>query len=302
MHVRTRRMALSEGVIAGVFFGTASILIRFLQALDAFSIAFWRLVVASLTLTLILIILRRSFYFTLVRKNLKELVVISMFLGLHFIFFISAVKDTSILDATVFVNTTPIFSMLISTFLFKSKPSRFAVLGLAISLIGICVISYAEVTKPNTSADPEVLTSTIKGDFEAIAAAIFLAFYLNFGKRTRKQMDLLSIMVPVYALTALVVALLGIPFTNKALTLPTDASVILPLLGLGIIPTATAHTLLFSSLSNLKSFETATMALLEPIGATILGIVLFQELPASVFIIGAAFVLMGILLVVKNGD
>ena len=302
MHVRTRRMALSEGVIAGVFFGTASILIRFLQTLDAFSIAFWRLVVACLTLTLILIILRRSFYSTLVRKNLKELVVISMFLGLHFIFFVSAVKDTSILDATVFVNTTPIFSMLISTFLFKSKPSRFAILGLAVSLMGICVISYAEVTKPNASADPDVFTSTIKGDFEAIAAAIFQAFYLNFGRRTRKQMDLLSIMVPVYALTALVVAFLSIPFTSKALTLPTDVSVVLPLLGLGIIPTATAHTLLFSSLSNLKSFETATMALLEPIGATILGIVLFQELPASVFIIGAAFVLMGILLVVKNGD
>ena len=302
MHVMTRRRALSEGVIAGIFFGTASILIRFLQALDAFSIAFWRLIIACLALTLILIVLRKSFYFTLVRKNLKELVVISMFLSLHFIFFISAVKDTSILDATVFVNTTPIFSMLISTFLFKSKPSRFAMLGLAISLIGICVISYAEVTKPSASVDPKVLTSTIRGDFEAIAAAIFLAFYLNFGRRTRKQMDLLSIMVPVYALTALVVAFLGIPFTSKALTLPTDASVVLPLLGLGIIPTATAHTLLFSSLSNLKSFETATMALLEPIGATILGIVLFQELPASVFIIGAAFVLMGILLVVKNGD
>lgn len=66
------------------------------------------------------------------------------------------------------------------------------------------------------------------------------------------------------------------------------------------MPTAIAHTLYFSSLSNLKSFETATMALLEPIIATALGVILFHEIPAFWFVIGAALVLLGVFFVVKE--
>jgi len=61
-----------------------------------------------------------------------------------------------------------------------------------------------------------------------------------------------------------------------------------------------AHILYFSSLSDLKSFETATMALLEPIGATILGILIFQEAPQAIFVLGAFLILFGILFVAKE--
>jgi drug/metabolite transporter (DMT)-like permease len=42
------------------------------------------------------------------------------------------------------------------------------------------------------------------------------------------------------------------------------------------------------------------MALLEPVGATILGIALFQEIPDEWFVVGAALVLAGIFFIVKN--
>jgi len=63
---------------------------------------------------------------------------------------------------------------------------------------------------------------------------------------------------------------------------------------LGLLPTALAHTFYFSSLSSLKSFETATMALLEPIGATLLGVAIFAQVPDALFVLGAALVLVGI--------
>jgi drug/metabolite transporter (DMT)-like permease len=107
-------------------------------------------------------------------------------------------------------------------------------------------------------------------------------------------------MLPIYMLTAAIVGVLSIPTTNKILTLPTETWLILSLIGLGILPTAIAHTLYFSSLSNLKSFETATMALLEPIGATVLGVILFQEIPAFLFVFGAALILLGIIFIVKQ--
>jgi drug/metabolite transporter (DMT)-like permease len=300
MRGRTRKLALTEGITAGVLFGTAAILIRFLQNLSAFYIAFWRLIIASLTLAVILIIFGKSFNFNLVRKNLKELFILSFFLSLHFIFFISAVKDTTILNATVLVNTTPIFSMFVSSFLFKLKPSRLAILGLTISFLGVCVIAYTETIMANANTQSEIFSGNLKGDLEAVLAALVESFYLNYGRKIRNQMTILSTMFPIYMLTAVIVGVLSIPVTNKILTLPTETAIILPLVGLGILPTAIAHTLYFSSLSNLKSFETATMALLEPVGATFLGMVLFQEIPQYLFVFGAALILLGIIFIVKE--
>ena len=300
MRMRTRRLAWSEGIAAGALFGTAAIFIRFLGDVDAFSIAFWRLIVACVALALILIVFRKSFSINLVRKNLKDLAVLSFFLGLHFIFFVSAVKDTTILNATVLVNTTPIFSVFVSSFLFKLKPSRIAILGLVISFIGVSVIVYVETAAANVGSNPESFSPSLKGDLEAVMAALVESFYLNYGGKIRKQMNIIPIMLPMYLLTATFVGILGLPVTRKPLALPTDIGRLLPIIGLGVLPTAAAHTLYFSSLSNLKSFETATMALLEPIGATALGMAIFQEMPAPTFILGAFLVLLGIFFVIYN--
>jgi drug/metabolite transporter (DMT)-like permease len=294
--LRTRKLALAEGITAGVLFGTAAIFIRFVPNLDTLSIVFWRLIIACLILAAVLVLLKKSFNFNLVRKNITGLLALSLFLGLHFIFFVSAVKDTTILNATVLVNTSPIFSMIVSVFLFKLKPSRFSLAGLIISFAGVCLIAYAETaTKTVNNFSP-----SLKGDLEAILAALVESFYLNYGRKIRSQMTILSIMLPIYLLTAIIIGALGVATASRTFTISSDVAIILPLLGLGILPTAVAHTLYFSSLSNLKSFETATLALLEPVGATILGIIVFNEIPEYLFILGAALVLFGILFVVKQ--
>jgi len=272
-----------------MLFGTASIFVRFLGEVDTFSIAFWRLVIASTMLAIILVVLKKPFMFSTMLRNFKDLIVLSVFLGLHFILFVSAVKDTTILNATVFVNTTPIFSMFISSFIFKIKPSRLAVLGLITSFIGAFIIAYAE-------SSPNGFSPSMRGDIEAVLAALVEAFYLNFGRKMRSKMPLLSTILPICLLAAVFVGLISIPM-GHTLTVPLEFEFLAPLICLGLLPTAMAHTLYFSSLSNLKSFETATMALLEPIGATILGMIIFQEIPKSLFVFGASLILLGIVFV-----
>jgi drug/metabolite transporter (DMT)-like permease len=289
-------MALAEGITAGVFFGTAAIFIRLLKGVDVFSIAFWRLIIGAGALVMILLFLRRTLSRKLVQRNLKDLAVLGVFLGLHFIFFVSSVQDTTILNATVLVNTAPIFSMFVSAFLFNIKPSRLAVLGLTVSFVGICIIAFADTF---AKAQPFGFSLHLKGDLEAILAAVVEAFYLNLGRKTRSQMPVLSAMLPIYLLSALVVGIISVP-VGASLVIPNDIDAILFIIGLGVLPTAVSHTLYFSSLSNLKSFETATMALLEPIGATLLGVAIFQEIPSALFVFGAILILVGIIFVVKH--
>ena len=289
---RTRKMALTEGILAGVFFGTAAIFIRFLGSVNIFSIAIWRLIIASVALASILLFLERSFSFKLMRENFRDLLILGFLLGLHFIFFTSSVKDTTILNATVLVNTTPIFSMIVSTFIFNVKPSRLALAGLTLSFIGVCLITFAETT-------PTGFSIHLKGDVEAVLAAIVESFYLNFGRKTRGRMPILPAMLPIYVLAALIIGVIAVPAGHVPIV-PSTINLILPMFCLGLLPTALAHTLYFSSLSNLKSFETATLALLEPIIATSLGAIIFFEVPAPLFILGAFLVLSGIIFVTKK--
>jgi drug/metabolite transporter (DMT)-like permease len=296
MQGRTRKQALTEGVIAGVFFGTAAIFIRFVQGLDTFSIVFWRVLIGCLALAVLALIFRGSFQPRLVRQNIKGLSFLGVLLALHFVFFTASVMDTTILNATVLVNTSPIFSMLVSSFVYKIKPSRIALVGLLISFAGMLVIALAEATSTRYAVGG--FTPSLKGDLEAVFAALVEALYLNYGRKVRTQMSLLSTMLPIYGFVAVFAAGASIWVGRGVSPLSLDLGNVLPLVGLGLLPTAIAHTLYFSSLSNLKSFETATLALLEPIGATILGIAVFQEIPAPIFALGGFLVLAGILFVV----
>jgi drug/metabolite transporter (DMT)-like permease len=206
------------------------------------------------------------------------------------------VQDTTILNATVLVNTAPIFSMFVSALFFNIKPSRLAVLGLTVSFAGVCIIAAADTF---ASAQPFGLSLHLKGDLEAVSAAVIEAFYLNWGRKTRSQMPLLSAMLPIYLLAALIVGVISVP-VGASLVIPSNFDAILFIIALGVLPTAISHTLYFSSLSNLKSFETATMALLEPLGATLLGVVIFKEIPGVLFVLGAILIMLGIVFVVKQ--
>lgn len=282
---RDRQLALLEGITAGTLFGTGAIFIRLLTDINVFSIALWRLMIASAALAFIILTFRRKLDTSLIRKNLKHFLVLGLLLGVHFILFVSAVKDTTILNATVLVNTTPIFSMIISTFLYRIKPSKLALAGVIFSFIGAGFIAYGDAMAGDTAS--------LIGDLEATLAAVAEGFYLNYGREKRRKLPLLPTMLFIYLAAALTIGATTV-LTGTTFEVSDSLGMLLLLVGFGIFPTAVAHTLYFSSLSNLKSFETATMALLEPLGAVLLGIAIFAEFPTPVFVLGAVLVLVGI--------
>jgi len=278
--------------MAGVLFGTAAIFIRFLVGVNVFSIALWRLVIASLVFAVITVAYKKNFVWTLVRQETGRVAILGILLGLHFILFVSAVMDTTIINATVLVNTTSIWSMFVSSYLFKLKPSRVAMLGIFVSFLGVMIITYGD-------ASSGTWTIQLKGDFEAVLAAVVESFYLSYGREMRRKSPIIPLMLAIYVFSGLTVLAIGVG-TGQSFSFPLQWTQVVPLLGLGILPTAMAHSFYFSSLSHLKSFETAAMALLEPIGATLLGIFIFAQVPKPMFTLGATLVLAGIVAVAMS--
>ncbi|MCW3982141.1 MAG: DMT family transporter [Candidatus Bathyarchaeota archaeon] len=279
-----RQRALLQGLSAGILFGTAAIFIRLVD-MGALSVAFWRLLFASAALAFPLIALRRALRID-ARRNLKDLLVLGTLIGVHFILFISAVKNTTLLNATVLVNTTPIFSLIISTILHRESTHKLVFVSLALSFAGAIIIASSDV---GTGA-----TASLLGDLEATLAAVAEAFYLNYGRRKGRRTPIMPTMFFICLVAWLTIGS-AMLLTRTAIEIPRALEPLVFLAALGLIPTATAHTLYFSSLAGLRSFETATMALLEPFGATILGIWFFAEIPQPIFALGAGLVLTGVL-------
>ena len=283
---RGRTIALFEGILAGASFGTAAVFIRLISGADIFSIAFWRLTTAFLVLGAAILLLRSPFKIGLLKRFFPQVLFLGVLLGTHFVLFASAVMDTSIINATVLVNTTPIWAMILSVLISGINPTRRAVLGIVISFLGLSVIAYADASSPTFSLN-------LKGDLEALLAAVVEALYLSWGRATRRKVPILSLMFFIYMLSALAVLAASVVMRSGPLFSATSWEAVPVLVGLGVLPTSVAHSLYFSSLSGLKSFETATLALLEPIAATLLGIILFAEIPSMLFVFGAVFVLSG---------
>jgi len=282
-----RSVALVIGIMAGIFFGSASIFIRLLPNVDSNSIAFARLFIGFWILLLILHFRREiKLFFQLIKNYSWKHIAMGIFLGLHFIFFVASVKHTTILHATIFVNTTPIQALIISTIIYGLKPSKRELFAILLGFAGILIIALTEIT---------TLTGSIIGDLEAILAATFEAIYLNIGADLRKKIDAKILMVSNFMLGCIMVFLYSLP-VQGGIHIPLEFNTLLILLALGLIPTAIGHTLYIASVKALKPYETATIVLLEPVSATILAVVLFSEIPAINSIIGSVLIAVAILL------
>ena len=292
-----RARSLSEALVAGFAFGTASIFIRFLSlyGVNSFSIAFFRLLIG----VLILLVLIYGFlpnkvsvktFDREILSDIKVIVVMALALSLHFIFYIQSVIDTYIINATLLVNTTPILTLVMSYFLGVARVSKVDVVGVSLGFLGAFIMVVNGLGGGGT----------LIGDIEALIAALLYAVYIMAGKFLSIK-DTLSVMSVVYVFSIPVIfvyaVIVGVP-----IRFPIDSFwALVFLFSLGIIPTAIGHTLFISSLKGLKPHETSLIGLLEPVSATIYSIFLFGELPPVYSLVGGVIIALSIYLVSVRG-
>lgn len=283
----SKKISIILAILGGSLFGTASIFIRFLPGMDALSIGFYRMLFASI----ILLIVNTTFFglkpLDILRKPWVSCF-LGMILGLHFAFFISAVKHTTVMNASVLVNTTPMIAAILGYLFFRYKPSKLSIIGLLACSIGILMIFMATTI---------FMIVNLRGDLEALAAAFLWALYLNFGKSLLANAQPLPMLPMIYLFASLLMFTTSLSVGSFSLP---DLHQLSWLLMLALLPTVLGHTLHFLSLRGLKPFQSATAALLEPIVASSLSAILFSEIPHPIFILGAVVTLSGVMLVLRG--
>ncbi|PKK82861.1 MAG: EamA family transporter [candidate division Zixibacteria bacterium HGW-Zixibacteria-1] len=266
----------------------AAILIK-LSGAGPLPTAFYRMAIASIILAVPAFPALRRAMKTLTGRQKILLLTSGVVLGLHFAVWVTSLFYTTISNSAILVATQPVWVLILEASLLKERiPSR-SIIGMLIALVGIIIIS---------GADFDMGRDYIIGDLLALAGAVFAALYLFIGRKLRANLDNLGYIFPVYSIAAITLVIIALFYHVNLTDYPARTWFIFFLLAL--IPTVVGHSLYNWLLKFVQAHIVATTVLGEPIGATVLAIFFFDQIPGWWTLIGGILILSGIFVVLKR--
>jgi drug/metabolite transporter (DMT)-like permease len=282
----TLALILGSGVLA---MSSAAVFIRVAQGLGVPSlvIAAYRLSIATFLLSFIAV--PRHAWADYVKLNIRQialLVASGLLLGLHFASWITSLAHTSVASSVVLVSTTPLWIGLLSPLLLREATPRLTWLGMLLAIAGGVVIALAGGSGGGRM--------TLWGNLLALVGAWFMAGYLMIGRGVRARLPLLSYLWLVYG-TAAVLLIVWSAASGLRL-FGYSRQVWLLMLALGLIPQLFGHSAANYAVRRMSASSVAVIILGEPIGSTVLAMLLLDEWPGEWQLIGGGIILAGIVL------
>ncbi len=270
---------------------SASILIRFSQS-DPLVIVFWRTFYGAIVMASLGLVRHDTKHLneTPLKQNWHWLLAIGVVLAFHFSTWFSSLFMTTVAASVVLVNTSPIFTAILSTVVLGESLRRKSWVGVIIAVLGAFFLAWSDLESVGNSA--------LAGDLLALLSALFLAIYFIGGRRYAKGIPITVYTSIVYisaaSLTLVECLILGIDI------LVLDATEMIIFIALAIFPTALGHSVNNYLLTLVPAYVVSSAVLGEPIGATILAVIFLGEIPAPMTLVGFIIILFGIALVLLD--
>lgn len=274
---------LAAGVLV---VSSASILIRFAQGLGvpSLSLAAWRLTLAALILTPLVLVRSRDEIAKVAPRDIGLAALAGVFLAIHFATWIASLAYTSVAASTVLVTTNPIWIAAASWLLFRERPGAGLAVGIALALAGGVAIFAAGAAAGG--ANPAL------GNMLALIGSVMVSGYLLIGRSLRRRLSLLVYIWLVYGAAAgallLAVLITGGPMLGFA------AMAYAILFALAVGPQLCGHTAFNWALRYLSPAFIAIAILGEPVGAAFLAFLILGERVAPLELAGFVLLLVGI--------
>jgi drug/metabolite transporter (DMT)-like permease len=282
-------LVLAAGVIA---VSLAAIFIRYANA-PSLIVAAYRMTLASfILLPLALPALRQT---PLTKQNAPYAISAGIFLGIHFATWISSLSYTTVAASAAIVATQPLWVALFSWIFLKSAPSFMTLLGILISVGGMAMIAFGDLSSGDLTGGSRPLF----GDALALVGGICAAAYFLLGRSAQKRNLSLNAYIGVaYSVAALV--LLPLPLIAGLSYTAYAPMTFFWIALLALIPQLVGHTSFNYAVKFLPPTLVSTLLLLEPVGAAILAVLLFSEIPGRATLLGSVILLIGIAITIQS--
>ena len=254
-------------------------------------LVFYRVAIAAMLLLPVVLLRHRQAMKALQGRDILLCTLSGIFLGLHFTLYFESLKYTSIASAVVLVDTEVFFVALAMLLLFREKISVLGWLGISATFAGSVLIALADAGSGS---------NILLGDLIALGGAAAMSVYTLIGKVCRRHISTTVYTFIVYSTAAITVLILLLcSGTSVFGYAPVN---LLTALGMALFCTLLGHSVFSWGLKYVSASFIATVKLLEPVFACMMGILFFGEIPGWLVILGGGLVILGVYLYARLGE
>lgn len=254
-------------------------------------LVFYRMLFACVLLLPVVFVKCRDELKRLQRKDIFLCACSGLFLGMHFTLYFESLKYTSIAASVVLVNLEVFFVALFLFFMYREKIPVKGILGIGAAFLGTVLIAVTDMGSGSNVVFVDIL---------AFGGSFCVAVYTLIGRSCRTHISTSVYTCFVYGFACLTVGIAalisGTPFSGYE---PVNYGLAL---GMTIFCTFFGHSVYSWGLKYLNASYITTIKLLEPVFASILGLLIFREIPGAFVIIGGAVVIGGIIYYTRNAE
>lgn len=295
MHIAARYTRRESGIVEAMIWITivvsvsSSSILVLLSNADAEACAFWRTFIAGLlTLAYKLVYSGKKRGQSICRRDVMLSIASGFFLALHLLLWMKSLFFVPISVSTTVVDTYPLMTV-IADILLGEKPTIVQITGLILGFTGVVMFMQ-----------PWVLGEyNPYGVILAFLGAIAEAVYFTLGRIVRRRMSLVSYTAYVYNTSSMTLLAYSISIGSNLYSYPLTTYIYFLLLA--IIPTIGGHTLINYLLRYRKTSVATSIVLCEPIGASIMASIIFEQIIDTSKIFCMALTLTSTAIVIFSG-
>lgn len=279
-------------LLAIVAISTGAILVRLSTEPPAVA-AFYRVLFTTLPLVPIAIWRYRHEFRKITARDLTFASLAGIALAIHFAAWFESLDWTSVAASVTLVQSQPIFVAIGAWLVLRERITNRIVLGILVAVAGMVTMSLGDFL-----GGVLIGPNPLYGNALALLGAVMMAGYVLAGRSLRQRVNLIPYVVVVYGVCTVVLLALVVGQGHPLSGYPRREWLIF--LGLALGPGLFGHTVINWVLGHIDSSVVSVSMLGEPIGATILALIILVEVPTGFTIIGGAIVLVGIYLTVSE--
>lgn len=275
-----RAWALVATFGGAILIAFAPILVR-VSELGPQATAFWRLAIGAAVLGTLSVAAPKAARPALGQVR-RTLLLAGLFFALDLACWHGAIKLTSVVNATLLANLTPVAAGLGGWLVFRERVSSAWLIGAGMAMTGALLLAASRPAGGQASA---------LGDGLALVTTIWYAAYMLAIRRARAHVGVLTAMT--WSTIAGAAAALPIALLSRESLVPADWAGWGILLALGGLVHVAGQGGIAFGLGRLPVAITSVVILIQPVISTALGWKLFGEAIAPLGFLGGAMVLLG---------
>lgn len=215
----------------------------------------------------------------------RMMLLAGLFFALDLSFWHYGVKLTSVANATVLTNLSPVVVTTVAWFLFRERPARIFIAGLTVALVGAGIMAGG--------ADATRAINAPLGDVLSLATALWYAFYFIAMRSARQGAGASRAMFWSTAVSTPILLAVALAFGEQIM--PGSGAGWLACIGLAVVHIAGQGSIAWA-LGRLPASTASVVVLAQPVVAAVAGWILFAEILTPLQMLGGVLTLAGVVI------